>query len=103
MHLFISMKVLNPARLTLVCALLAIVSACKPEKPAGYQGYLEADYAYIASAASGRLVELKVERGAQVQQGATLYVLDAELAQAGVLAAQSRVAQAKAGRIFGQC
>ena len=98
MHLSYSVKVINCARWTLVAAVLATMAGCKAEKTAGYQGYLEADYAYIASAAAGRLVQLKVERGAQVVPGATLYALDDELARAVVLEAQSHVAQAKAQR-----
>ena len=92
------MNIVNSVRLGLVCAALANVSACKPEKAAGYQGYLEADYAYIATAAAGRLIELNVERGAQVAQGAKLYALDAEFERSQVLEAQARVAQAKAQR-----
>lgn len=98
MHFLNFVKVVNAVRLALVCALLANISACKPEKTAGYQGYLEADYAYIASAAAGRLTELNVERGTPVAAGAALYALDAELQRAEVLEAQSRLAQAKAQR-----
>ncbi len=92
------MNIVNAVRLTIVCALIACVSACKPEKAAGYQGYLEADYAYIASSAAGRLIELNVERGALVAQGSKLYALDAQLELSQVSEAQARVAQATAQR-----
>jgi HlyD family secretion protein len=40
------------------------------------QGYVEGDYSYLASAVSGNLVQLLVDRGFQVKAGQHLFTLD---------------------------
>jgi len=48
--------------------LLAVFSlaACSKPPPPGYQGYLEADYAFVRTPQAGRLIELTAVRGATV-------------------------------------
>ena len=47
---------------TVMC--LLALTGCQSQAPDGYQGYLEADYAYIAAPVAGRLTELPLPRGA---------------------------------------
>ncbi len=69
------------------------------DAPAGYQGYVEADYVRVAVPDAGTLEHLAVRRGEAVQEGDLLFVLDdaAEhatraAAAAGVAAAEARLA-----------
>ena len=81
---------------TVMC--LLALTGCQSQAPDGYQGYLEADYAYIAAPVAGRLTELPLPRGAAVVTGATLFAVDGELQQQQLLQAQSQVRQAQAQR-----
>ena len=71
-------------------ALLIIVglSGCAPHQPAGYQGYLEGDFVYVASPLAGQLETLAVTKGSRVSVGAPLFTLE----HASDLAAQSQAA-----------
>lgn len=63
----------------MVLALLVIaISVWNPFAPSHpvYQGYVEADYLYVAAPVSGRLLELSVQRGAQTTFGAPLFRLE---------------------------
>lgn len=86
-----------PSRLAVVAAML-LLAACQTEKPVDYQGYLEADYAYVGAPVAGRLVQLVVQRGAAVEPGAPLFVLDGELERRQLAEAEGRLAQARAQR-----
>jgi HlyD family secretion protein len=79
-------------------ALLSLAFAgCAREKSAGWQGYLEGEFVYVASPLGGRLEKLSVEKGAQVAAGAPLFTLEhaAETAAQAQAAAQLRAAQAR--------
>lgn len=80
----------------LVLAALAL-AGCAPAKPAGYQGYLEGEFVYVAAPLSGRLETLSVVRGARVTAGTPLFILErnAELAAQKQAADQLRAAQAR--------
>lgn len=77
---------------------LLALAACSKPPPAGYQGYLEADYAYVGTPQAGRLIELSATRGGTVVAGAPLFAIEAELEQRQIEEAQARVAQAQAQR-----
>lgn len=64
--------------------------------PAGYPGYLEADYVYVAPLSSGRLASVAVAEGEAVAAGDALFTLDDGQQQALLAAAQARVAAARA-------
>ena len=83
-----------------VLALLiaAALGGCSDPPADGYQGYLEADYAYVGAPVGGRLVQLPVQRGAAVEAGAPLFALDGELERQQLAEAQGRLAQARAQR-----
>jgi HlyD family secretion protein len=62
----------------------------------GYNGYVEADYLYVAAAGAGRITELTVHEGDTVTEGQQLFRLE-ETAQAAALrAATAQVAVASA-------
>lgn len=82
--------------LGLLLALLAL-AGCKPAPPAGWQGYLEGEFVYIAAPLAGRLDRLAVARGTRVAAGAPLFSLEAaaETAAQREAADRHRAAQAR--------
>ena len=90
--------------LVLACATLFGLSACSKSPPAGYQGYLEGDFIYVAAPLSGQLQKLAVVKGARVVAGTPLFTLEdgnelaaQRQATAQLLAAQARLADAQKG------
>lgn len=88
---------LSPTSLFAVLFVL-LLGACKQSKLVDYQGYLEADYAYVGAPVAGRLVQLPVQRGAIVEVGTPLFALDGELERQQLAEAQGRLQQAQAQR-----
>jgi HlyD family secretion protein len=82
-------------RPTALACLLAL-GACGDAPPAGFPGYVEGEYVRVASPLAGTLLQLAVERGAQVAQGAPLFTLESEQERAARAEAQARVQQAQA-------
>lgn len=82
----------------MLATLLLVLAACQDAPTGGYQGYLEADYAYVGAALAGRLTALPQARGARVEAGALLYALDDTLERQQLVEAESRLAQARAQR-----
>ncbi|MEO8243776.1 MAG: HlyD family efflux transporter periplasmic adaptor subunit [bacterium] len=66
-----------------------------PEVPV-FNGYLEADYIYVAPLTAGRIVSLAADEGDQVQDGQVLVTLEDETQKAALQAAEAGVAQAEA-------
>lgn len=67
----------SSAGLALVVALFG--GGCdRPVTTGVYQGYLEAEYIYVASPYGGALRELNVQRGENVKPGQPLFALDPE-------------------------
>lgn len=85
-------------RLPACLVLAAALAACSAPPPDGYQGYLEADYAWVGAPVAGRLATLAVMRGDAVAAGAPLYALDGELERGQLAEAQARLLQAQAQR-----
>lgn len=89
----------GPALRTALAGLLALpalLTGCRDRAPAGYQGYLEGEFVYVAAPLSGRLTRLAVTRGAGVQAGDLLFELDPTAEAAAVDEASRRHAQAQA-------
>jgi HlyD family secretion protein len=90
------------ARLLARFALIALAGAatlltgCRRPAPAGYQGYLECDFVYVAAPLAGRLDTLAVEKGRTVAAGDALFTLEhaAETATRNEAAERLRQAQA---------
>jgi HlyD family secretion protein len=70
---------------------------CTKSPTAGYQGYLEGEFVYIASPLAGRLESLAVQKGTYVEAGAPLFTLErqSEIAAQRQAADQLRSAQAR--------
>ncbi len=84
-------------RLQLGLLLLPLLTAACSDKPlAGWSGYAEGDYVYIAAALSGRLVTLAVQEGQSVAKNAPLFALDADAERAASDEAQARLTSARA-------
>jgi HlyD family secretion protein len=66
-----------------------VLAGCQRQAPAGWQGYLEGEFVYIASPLAGRLETLAVAKGAHVETGARLFVLEG----LSELAAQKQAAE----------
>jgi len=87
----------------LIFAALAF-AGCAPKNPAGWQGYIEGEFVYVAAPLGGQLEKLAVQRGARVAAGAPLFALErsAELSAQRQAAdqlgsAQSRLEDLKKG------
>ena len=65
-------------------------------EPAGYTGYLEADYLYVAPLSAGRIEAMPAMEGQAVAPGDVLFALDAIQQQNLLDAAEARVSAAQA-------
>ena len=65
-------------RIPSACASLAamFLFGCNPGPTDRIQGYIEGEFVYVASPRAGSLRKLEVKKGAQVEQGVPLFVLD---------------------------
>jgi HlyD family secretion protein len=83
--------------LTLFATAAFALAGCAPDKPVGWQGYLEGEFVHVAAPLGGRLEQLSVAKGATVAAGAPLFTLEhaAETAAQAQAAAQLRAAQAR--------
>ncbi len=61
-----------------------------------WNGYLEADYLYLAPLSAGRIIEIAVQAGDPVTAGAVLVRLETEAQTAALASAKAAVAQAQA-------
>ena len=92
-------------RLLCMGAMALLLAGCDRAAPAGWAGYAEGDYVYVAAPLAGTLAALPVAAGASVAQGALLFTLDAEAerlaraeAQARRNAAEAQAANTDSGR-----
>jgi len=74
---------------------LACVS-CEKTDPSLVQGYIEGEFVHVASPFGGRLENLAVERGQEIEKGALLFELEDTAERAARDEAQRRVEQARA-------
>lgn len=73
-----------------------LLSACGDVTPQGLPGYIEAEYTRIAAPVAGRLVQLPVEKGAEVKAGTLLFVLESDSEKAALDEARARVLRSEA-------
>jgi HlyD family secretion protein len=78
-----------------IVAALVLVACDKPA-PAGWAGYAEGDYVYVAAPLPGRLLTLAVSAGQGVKVGAPLFTLDDEAERAERAEADARLQGARA-------
>ena len=86
-----------------LAGLVFMLAACGDKPPAAWQGYVEGEYVLVSAAAAGRLERRFVDRGAQVEAAAPLFVLEQENEKASRQEAQERLntAQARLGNLEG--
>lgn len=78
-------------------ALLAAILPGFGDDPAPvYNGYIEAEFVYVAPSVTGRLQNLSVSEGDQVVAGQFLFDMDATKQRASLRAANARISQAQA-------
>lgn len=82
-------------RIALV-AVAALAFACQKSEPNVWQGYVEGEYAMLASPYAGQLQKLYVRRGDQVEAGKPVFALEQEQERAARTEAEERVKSAQA-------
>ncbi len=80
----------------LTLALSCLALGCERDNSNHLQGYVEAEFVYVASPLAGTLEALHVQRGAGVKEGDPLFALDSTPEQAARDEAKRRLAQARA-------
>jgi HlyD family secretion protein len=76
-------------------ALLLLAAACGRHEDAGWSGYAEADYVYVASPLAGTLSALHVQAGERVARGKPLFALESEAEKAAREEAAARLEAAR--------
>jgi HlyD family secretion protein len=80
----------------LLTGLALAVSSCSRPATTGWQGYLEGDFIYVAAPLAGQLQKLAVQKGARVEAGAPLFVLEQSAEMANLREAAERLRQSQA-------
>jgi HlyD family secretion protein len=73
------------------CLTLLALCGCNAREPAGFNGYVEAEFVRVAAPLAGRVVALPAQRGASVAAGAPLFTLEHDVEAAAVSEAQARL------------
>lgn len=79
-----------------LAAFALLGSACGKRQNAGWSGYAEGDYVYVAAPLAGRLERVQVSTGQIVVQGAPLFALESESEAAARDEAAARLHNAQA-------
>jgi HlyD family secretion protein len=82
-------------RITTALVLLVAVAGCERPGQDAWQGYVEAEYTYVAPLETGRITALNVERGDQVQAGMPLFSLEDDSERAARNQAEAELHQAQ--------
>lgn len=90
------MKNYSPPRIALGTAALLVLVACSRREPAGFQGYIEGEFVYVAAPLAGQLETLSVNRGARVETGAPLFTLEQSAERSSLRESAERLRQAQA-------
>lgn len=75
--------------------ILLALAACDQAPKDVWQGYVEAEFTYVAPLTAGRITELKVARGDQVKAGQVVFALENDAELAARNQAQADLAQAE--------
>ena len=73
-----------------------LAAGCAPRESSAYQGYLEGDYVYVAAPLAGQLEKLAVQKGARVEAGTPLFVLEQSAEVSTLREAAERLRQSQA-------
>jgi HlyD family secretion protein len=87
--------ILKPV-VAMLAGLALAVSSCSRPTATGWQGYLEGDFIYVAAPLAGQLQKLAVQKGARVETGAPLFVLEQSAEMASLREAAERLRQSQA-------
>jgi HlyD family secretion protein len=79
-----------------VFALLLLLAGCGNQSSDRFQGYVEGEFVYVASALAGQLETLSVQRGQQVKKGDPLFALDETAEKAALDQAKAELTLAEA-------
>lgn len=82
-------------RISIALVLLAALAGCDRPDRSGWQGYVEAEYTYVAPLETGRITALDVQRGDQVVAGAPLFSLEYDSQRAAADQAEAELHQAQ--------
>ncbi|MEZ5833396.1 MAG: HlyD family efflux transporter periplasmic adaptor subunit [Dongiaceae bacterium] len=82
-------------RFAIALAALAAVAGCERPDTGTWQGYVEAEYTYVAPLEAGRITSLNVQRGDEVQAGQPLFALEDDSERAARDQAVAELEQAK--------
>ena len=82
------------SRLYWTLGLTLLLAACDRAPEDVWQGYVEAEYTYVAPLESGRITALAVARGDQVAEGQLLFTLENDAERAVVAQAKADLAKA---------
>lgn len=85
-----------------VLIFILCLSSCNQERATKFEGYIEAEYLYIASPFAGRLETLSVQKGQEVDADDPLFILEhtSEAAQLASAEAQLQVAKFQKGDLL---
>jgi HlyD family secretion protein len=83
-------------RIALIAAAVLALAGCEKSDPNVWQGYVEGEYAMLASPYAGQLQKLYVKRGDQVEAGKPVFALEQEQERAMRAEAEERVKSAQA-------
>ena len=89
------MSFFSPCTKFALLGAVLLITGCE-EKSNTLTGYIEGEYTYVASGVAGTLLELDVQRGQQVEEGALLYTLEHISETAGVDAANANIGNIQA-------
>jgi HlyD family secretion protein len=64
------------SRLALFLLVACLGVSCEKSDPLLVQGYIEGEFVHVASPFGGRLENLAVERGQEIEKGALLFALE---------------------------
>ena len=84
------------AGLVLAASIILFATGCTRRESAGYQGYLEGEFIYVAAPLAGRLEKLAVQKGARVEAGAPLFTLEQSAELSALREAAERLRQSQA-------
>lgn len=73
-----------------------LLGGCGKNSSAGFQGYIEGEYVYVAAPLGGALARLAVARGSEVKKGQLLFELERQSEAASLAQAEQNLAQAQA-------
>jgi len=85
---------MTTSRVVIALALSIVIAGCDRADRDTWQGYVEAEYTYVAPLEAGRIIALHVERGNQVEAGQTLFELEDDAERAARDRAVAELAQA---------